>query len=413
MRDKCVFSQLLRRIVLLFVVTMLFTRVSVAQTDLQIMVSGPWAYVVDPHPEKDLGQPVQKRIVLAVTAGSGSTMDHHAYIFSGDNASLFRAKPEMGPPGFYYLDIDRSVRTFNGTMSGSDVSPQPLEASVDNAQIGNVLDHPSTPRYAISLPEPDYYTTYKGSYGDGLSQSIVAAQHITANSNTPPGMYTTWMVLHYWTSAAVPAILKDPAGKLTPYAFANNGYALGVSIVMGVPGMGSQSTCDSLSSDSFGKSKNLWNLPLYARFPSETDGIHGVQNIGDFHYDCNEAGTVAVEEAQQEFRKAQDNESATLEYIRGLRSQLDSAGLQPRNADLLPVRSAVAALYFGPVPQDVIQNIDCVEEFLNHKPPSACPNATKQAAQTYLDDIGVIVRKKAAGSTDCHEAQIIVNSAFH
>jgi len=407
-------AQFLGKTVFLIFLVSLFSKSVHSQTfDFQIMVNGPWDYVVDPQ---QTNHPNTGRRIVLVAPASATTMGHNVYIFVGDNAANFRTQPTI-VPGLYFFDIDPATRTFAGHMLPTDTpsATYPAPQWIDDVTITNVL-YKTKNRYAISLPAPDYYSEYKGSYGDGNSQSIVDIKHITAISNTQPRDYTTWMVLHYQMKSKGAANLSDSDTGASPpvrnFPYADQSHA--ISITMGVPGPSSETDCDSLSTDSFTQSKMLWNFSAYARFPSEVDGLSGTQNRDDFHYNCIEAGTKNVASAQMVFERAQTGLNDTLGRIETLKTYIDSLmrreakpatkGAKDAVNDVDSLAKALGDLSFGKVSDEITLKLNCVSNVVHSQVPSSCSTATQ-----YLDDLTLISKQKAAGGTDCHTGQTSIN----
>lgn len=403
-----------KTVFLIFLASLCSKRVQSQTFDFQIMVNGPWDYVVDPQ---QTNHPNAGRRIVLVAPAAATAMGHNVYVFVGDDAANFRTQPTI-VPGLYFFDIDPATRTFAGHLLPTDTPSATYSAPqwVDEATISNVL-YKTKNRYAISLPAPDYYSEYKGAYGDGNSQSIVDINHITAISNTPPHNYTTWMILHYQMKSKGAANLNDSdtTGASPPvHNFPYTDQSHAISITMGVPDMSSETDCDSLSTDSFTQSKILWNFSAYARFPSEVDGLSGTQNRGDFHYNCNEAGMQNVASAQMAFERAQTGLNDTIGRIENLKTYIES--LMRREAkpatksakdavnDLDSLTKALGDLSFGKVNDEITLKLNCISYVVHSQVPSSCSNATK-----YLDDLTSISKSKAAGGTDCHKGQTNIN----
>jgi len=275
MKHTCRCSQTMGRIALLFVIALLCARPSAAQKDLQIMVSGPWAYVASASDKT--------RIFLVAPASA----HHKTYIFPGTNAADFRNQGSyIIGNGLYRLDFDPSLKAA--------YTPTPQEATVISPATVNDLNKvsaivSSTSNYVISLPAPDDYSTYVDPLGlvDGYSESKVAPSSVTPS--TPPKVYTTWMVLHY-SVKALPALLKqtgaanksiatrDPAGKAPG----------GISIVLGDPNLNDYDPyCDSISLESLNGQNSLWGLTEYARFPKQDK--YGKQRHYLYDYTCSDS----------------------------------------------------------------------------------------------------------------------------
>jgi hypothetical protein len=267
----------------LLLLVVFFVSSLAAQTEMQIMVNGPWDYVADPNPQNDPnpnGRSEKRVVVVAPT----STHHKDAQIFEGDKAFAFDAKPERSV-GLYYLDIyNRVVPPADKRSAGP--APPTYPAQVSASRIKQVLYSRRKVRFAVSLPVPDYYSTYTGPYslqGESLSESIMDSTHITVPDKKKD--YTTWMVLHYWVSAEqaakLTAILDDgiafPAEDISFKSDSNPASVKGISIVMGAKDKNNDFQCDSYSSESFVRAMTLWRLSLYARFPAEKQV--GIQNI--------------------------------------------------------------------------------------------------------------------------------------
>jgi hypothetical protein len=122
--------------------------------DLQIMVNGPWDYVVDPIQKKTLTQTDKSNIGLHLWPPA--TESHMATIFYGTEATKFKGQPELHK-GLYYIDIDRAPRTVNGKRSQADLAraAYPLP-KISQKRITDIFtSNPPMPRNAISLPKPD------------------------------------------------------------------------------------------------------------------------------------------------------------------------------------------------------------------------------------------------------------------
>jgi len=332
MKHTCLYSQRLLIMALFFVVVFSTKRV-VGQSEVQIMVSGSWDYVEDPRPDKDpnqIGQTLD-RIVLV----SPQTVSHAAFVFSGDNAAKFAPAspgqpPSMTPlpgPGMYYLDISNLTQGSGHKPQPGDVMPlnysnlQPTPQPIRISTINKVLykqNGGGMPRYAVSLPTPDYYTTYSGNWGEGVSESKVDVAPITSQL---PSHYTTWMVLHYWVSttpasASLTAVLDNgQLPNMPPYPFtidanpsAPKAVVPAISVVMAAVYGQNNTVCDSFSQDSFDHATQLWGLTRYAKFPGENPS--GVQQPGVYASRCTSgqaAGSADCHAAQTSINGAVQN----------------------------------------------------------------------------------------------------------
>jgi hypothetical protein len=308
MMHMCGYSQVFTRWTFLLACAVLSVGHLTAQTtEVQIMVNGSWDYVEDPSPGKDpnsAGQ-VLDRIVLV----SPQHDTHGAFVFSGNNAAHFADKsvdessgkskiklipiyPQLAS-GIYYLDIENLLPKSGHQSTAKDLKPSNYINTqfVRVGKINEVLYNPKMPRVAVSLPEPDYYSTYTGKRG--FSESKVDTKLI---ANQKRHKYTTWMVLHYWVnsidgvvpSAGLTAILDDhSAYPPTNYTFKNDlgsSTPIGISVVMGAIKLDPDVSCDSFSLESFNMSSKLWGLTRYAKFPGED--LSGNQHAGVYHSEC-------------------------------------------------------------------------------------------------------------------------------
>jgi hypothetical protein len=292
MTQQCRYWQTLGRVILLFVMATLWARPLAAQTEIKIMINGPFDYMVDP-----------RNPTRIVVMAAKSTYHTPVQIFSGDNAAA--------PPTTGLQTLQLGVFSMDFTGHIPHTGPLPVTPIV--YQVGNQIDvkviddavyKPTMPRYALSLPKPDYYTTFYGSFGTarwtGLSQSIISASQITSTAVVPDARaedYTTWMVLHYSVSAAPSsATLTGKRDDGTPFpqqsikfsSFSAQTPIKAISIVqMGLPDLGNDPKCDTYSHDSFKHSNDLWHLGLYALFPQlDGQGANSNQVHDVFNYDC-------------------------------------------------------------------------------------------------------------------------------
>lgn len=449
MMHTCGHSNFFGNTVLIFLATLLFSGSAQAQShDLQIMVSGPWSYVRDPQPEKDKhsnGLLGDSRIILIAPAAH-----HCAYVFSGPDATNWPSSVCHQLPGrlsansssdvaLYYLDFPAIVQDH---LMGepSEEAPQlyaPSQVSQDT--IKQVLNNPDPlhQRYAISLPMPDYISTYTGDYGSGFAESKVKVGHISYK--TPRRDYTVWLVLHY-------SVNKSPTSLslyLYDNASANSGLAVpvtldenrsGISIVAFDGGMDSDTRCDKMSVDTFSQSAEIWGLQEHVRFPEELDDA-GTQNKGFFHYDCAErsaASTAATEQkdtpgsgepAAMAFHvneigkqgKTNENADRFTKSIAKLREDLDQAisGKSPADyrAHWEAAHDALLA-YRGHIPKFAERVLSCTLAFMEHPKDKKSPFCQEITLLQEELAAAPVFGPRTPGSTDCHPGQISINNAF-
>jgi hypothetical protein len=276
MKHNFCFSQTRGRTALLSMMVLLLVAPFVAATDLQIMVSGSWAYVTDPSESS--------RVFIV----SPKSHFHHAYILPGTGADTFGQS--VSPPidaGLYRLDFDPRLRT---THIGKRMKHAVLVPfAVSRAQVSTVLW--STSNYIISLPAPDDWTEYVDPTGNfsGHSESKVALNVVTPTSPASGKNYTTWMVLHYSVKTLPPSLqLAGGATQTILTTDGQNNHSGGISIVLGDPVMqDNDPKCDSVSLESFNAQNVLWHQTRHVLFP-----IQDKDNNGKWHqthqYDYND-----------------------------------------------------------------------------------------------------------------------------
>ncbi|HLW52345.1 MAG TPA: hypothetical protein VKW06_05845 [Candidatus Angelobacter sp.] len=344
--------------------------------EFQIMVNGPWAYVADPNPSRDPNPNADKHKRVVVVAPLGAS--HQGFVYAGVDAR----SGDVGKvdSGLYYLDFDN--RTFAGSQAADDLPPMVYQTPpVDPAKIEAVL-YQGASRLAISLPEPDYFTTYVGQYGLGLAESKVSGKHIMPSA--PPREYTIWMVLHYQVTqspASVTSNIPDPARPRARRAIdvKDNG----ISIVMRAAVPPVDMRCDTLSLETFAESRNLWGMVHHARFPEELDK-KGTQNRGVYHYEC-------AEDFTKEMPASPSPSAARITEIPGESQRVDERaspdGRSPglHNASYVPGRST---------------NDD--EDLNSQQATDAGP---------LLKKLGRVMTV-SMGSADCHAAQMSINGAL-
>lgn len=294
-------SHPLTRTALLITIAVLCTRFSIAQTtEVQIMVNGAWDFVKDPSPKKDPNSAGRKldRVVLVAPY----ITSHGAFIFQGSDAATFLT-PTLPPTpiyspldtGIYYLDINNLVQHSGHTRPVGDLAPVncsgAAQQSVTAKTIKNILyKSAGSVRWAVSLPAPDYYSTYSGPRG--TSESAVDVKPIPDSPSAAKlaKSYTTWMVLHYWVNSKAPSAMlfvkRDNATTPSPLPGVNfmtttASPVPGISVVMGAIGQECDYKCDSISQHSFDQDSSLWGLTRYAKFPEED--ISGNQTRGKYN----------------------------------------------------------------------------------------------------------------------------------
>jgi hypothetical protein len=393
------------------------------------MVSGSWDYVVDPHPEKDPNQNGQKQNRIAIV--TPVTEGHMATIFYATGATKFKGQPELHK-GLYYIDIDRALRTGNGKRSQVDLAPAayPLP-KISQKRIEDIFTaNPPMPRIAISLPKPDYFTTYGGPDGagphnEGTSEARIGK--VPTGSWTSRAEYTTWMVLHYQVTGSSSATVSnstDDGGSPPAGSIPFNLHSPSFNIVMGATTDG-DTRCDMMSLESFKQSKKLWGNPMiFARFPEPSDQV-GHQNRGKYHFWCFDPESAGFSIADSKFMIAKDNVKITTGAIERLKTEITVATqgsvsgeaaltADAAKQDIELVRKSLDDLALGHLPTKVSSELTCLAEVSDRKLPIACPNKrvpTVQVIDEYVADLLQLART-AVGGADCHKAQFNINAAI-
>jgi hypothetical protein len=419
--------------------------------DFTIMVNGSWTFVPDPTPTNDPNKDGDKvaRVVLVAPAFNA---DHVVFIYQGVDA----AHPTMGTPNIqpalYYLDFDLGIRTFRGRRGTGEQLPNPYspQQTVSGDAIKTIIYHRSDV-YAISLPTPDYYTTYDD-HGFGVAESKISDQTPITISN-PHSDYTNWMVLHYQVAKPVVAmtqsmIITNNGVPGQPVPGSAPAEQSSISIVMMPPNPTSRYSCDFLSRESFGQTEKLWNLALHARFPVEADSL-GTQERGTYDYTCDEADAahaamVDSHQKQEAFLMARKPRcvDATLRRVQLLEAGVtaepskkssstqvspnrdavcevrdestgpvacapDAKDVRARDA-FCDIRSSLSDLSFSKMSAPVQHDVDCLGEVVRVLKPGTCE--AQERAQVFAK-VALDVVLLAMGSTDCHAPQINLNGA--
>jgi hypothetical protein len=321
-----------------------------AQTqDFEIMVNGPWQFVVA------LDSAGKER--LFVVAPYDDT--HVAYLWSGSNASMRYWMDSMGNP-VGKLDLRQNETDSTGkyqqniyALDFSNYSPltppfprrspelvYQTTTRISQSTIQKVLFPAATDtsisRYAISLPVPDYVRTYSGRFGHGTAEAEIPT---AIDGSAAPAAQTTWAVLHYGlttatASSSVSLAGGENAGQISfgaPDIYGHYGVSLALieaplckistttspkyygtdcmkySELVSPPAWTDDMSCDSLSGLSFALSAKLWGLNEYALFPSEKNQA-GDQDFGNYDYECGPYGGKNVSAARvQQTQVAEHN----------------------------------------------------------------------------------------------------------
>ncbi len=401
--------------------------------EFQIMVNGPWDYVLDPEPERDGGSPGEDRIVLVAPAMMDANKDmiHVAHIFWGTDATK---PPDDAPPvnpstpgnlALYYLDFVRELTNIEGN-SDTEEPPKlyhPRQA-VSIARIKHILYGSSAMRYAISLPMPDYVSTYTGEYGSGFAESKINTGSVT--NGMVPQNYTIWMVFHYTVATTPPAVsvrMDDGSGSSlqkrsdipTPNPAASNSY--GISITLMESTTRDNDRCDTVSGKSFSDSMQMWHLPEHARFPVARDVDGDGQYPGYYDYEkCFESHGLNVDQMSRRIKEIRKNNDKMFEAIKKLRSELVQAEKTVAVADFKEVEDLLLASPGPGQSARVRHDLTCVKALINHEErQQGCPaKFTPEVVNQYFGtgDRDGRMGLLTVGRSDCHKAQISINGVL-
>jgi hypothetical protein len=392
MRDRSFFFKSLEMAVSAFALGAFFVAPLLGQTDLQIMVNGPWNYVEDP---KDSTRVI---VIAPIT-----TIHNSAEIFSGDDATQFSGKRVL-ESGIFYFNV--SNRTFPSKTSTA--NPYPLTVADHKVIVNEVYNH-TVARWAISLPKPDYYETYKSAKWSGTSLSIISPTPITTSG--AQANYTTWMVLHYSVNNVAPATFTGSSddGTVThndtiPFTNTSGGTNLGVSIVT-MAKDSNNDRCDGYSTDSFRNNKALWSIatPLYALFP--TLDVSG--NVtGTFDYNCPQMPTQEYLQARMKAREIPKQVQQIREYLEDP-ERIKKEHPEKDAQDLLSlIQGILTVLFTDKLPTPISRDFKIVDQQIK----KATDKRSLLEAEKALTRIDQTVWPFTAGGGDCHMAQINVNS---
>jgi hypothetical protein len=390
------------RFFLTFIALWVLIGSAAAQTEVHIMVSGPWAYVADPAPAVT---PTPRVVVVAPYLP-----DHfQAMIFSGGDTFNFPGHSQhQKDKGKYYVNIDNLTPNACGTPP-PDARPAvtyPLPVP-DPTIIQNLVKGPG-PRYAFSLPIPCYYESYVDAHAKIDKNPI--GSHMKDND------YAIWTILHYSVSSVGQAHLTGtPDGSPTPvdlplqFVQTEPDLSPAISIVMGAKSpFDTDLPCDSASVVSVKAEAHLFQQDLHAQFP-ELVGTGGMA-IQSYHY------IDSCKDAIKRLLKAADATRARNDIDR-VEAYLRDQNPDRKNDTRAAVRNIIEILQtIGPLPPQVrteLANTGLLDdaEISGNQKLRPGPGATLGAHTLTLTRAYVGAFTPGAG--DCRAAQLNVNGAVH
>lgn len=371
-----------------------------AQQEVQIMVSGPWAYVPGPTPTPPLPNPTPTPAIVI----AAPQIDHHGdiQIFSGEDADEFNSIPlgtdvitiGHNQPGKYTLIISGLADCDPVPNPAPTPTPQAFPLTVASVDVDNVLQAPSK-GFAILIPKPCYYTSFLE------SRSRLAVEPNSITQDDPP--HTTWMVLHYKANCGVTPIASIQELANSSAKFHSNDLLdpAAISIVLGADTQKeSNRRCDSLSGQSVRLEAGLFGATLHYQFPRV---LKSGEQSHDYKLDCTD-NFAFLTQAQLK---------SVLSDIKTIESFLKNPGRDPAAAQAAFRRLNYIIPLLHP-PENIRKELDKVQSRLF--PPAARGSSTKNAQAAAeiapLDQLRSYAIPMTAGAADCRGAQLNVNDTI-
>jgi hypothetical protein len=400
-------------LVFTFVSTMLILATPLfGQIDVEIAVSGPWDF----YPDND------RVAIMAPIAG------HHGpvMVFTGEDVEQFG-----GQSAFASADFNLEVKNLNcSNPKPSHANTYKMIKGIDPGLIAKILHKhqdykKEIPRYTISLPVPCYYTS------EGLfdRMSIVSATKITSPSPQLASPYATVTILHYQVSSIEPAALTATSDDGTilysdSFAFGSNsgGSKKSITIVMASATDNGDPECDSNSTETFRKSRELLGLEghLFVHFPQLF--LRGDQS-DDYSTNCIDDGQdiLAGPAADAATKAALAPEIFT--SVRRLQRFLEKPVVKGGPAAkkvVADIRSKFES-WPGGAPVTVSRELKAAETAIDHlalqknaKSMKAQPRLPAKNAgnQRFFEQTLKLLDDRTPGSGDCNKAQLSINDVF-
>lgn len=340
--------------------------------DLEIMVNGPWTFVVYADPSLYNGAdrlylvaPADETHFAGMWSGANASMQNWAQILKQgglpDNNQIL--SPSDSNSQYLYSASFSPKPDSLGSISEENESVYQATTRVSQSDIRGLLLNLGTNRYAISLPMPDSVKTYSGDYGPGVAE-IKLENKTNPNLTTNARQYSTWTVLHYGVAnmAASDSVAMTYSDKFGQHSFSlpietakdldGSIQRYGISIVlMGAPlcktstvdhlyyypksctkysefspAQSDDQKCDSLSGFSFANNAALWHMPEHVLFPAEQDW-EGTQNPWNYRYDC----APAYKENLQTLHDSQQNAAKrNIKVVSDIKALNEAIGALPQ-----------------------------------------------------------------------------------
>ncbi|MGC2695236.1 MAG: hypothetical protein WA738_05535 [Candidatus Angelobacter sp.] len=361
--------------------------------EVQIMVSGPWAYVTAPNPSPT------PAIVIAT-----AQIPHHGdvQVFSGEDADDFDSLPPTrdiitiahNQPGKYTLVISGLDKC--DPVPNPAPTPAPLAYPLNGVNVDSVLRGPSN-GFSILMPKPCYYTSFVE------SRSRLAVDPNSIKQEDPA--YTTWMVLHYKAKAGViptASVQEIANSQATFLSIDPPSDPPAISIVMGSDSPNeTNSRCDSLSGQSVQLEGALFGAKLHYQFPRLLK--YGEQSH-DYKQDCIDSFASLTE---GQLKKVLHDINIVESF------QRDPSRSRARaNAAFTELNGLVRALFPkepGKQPKNVVDELEKAGKLF---PPLAGGVSPKNAHDAEFTQTTLYAISMTPGAGDCRGAQLNVNSTI-
>jgi hypothetical protein len=395
------------RIVLLFlmnfVIGLTLTTPLAAQTDIKIIVNGPWSYVADPADNQ--------RVIIISPKTS-----HHLDVQIGPKPS---ANKNYLTPGLYRIEIANSF-TCDSTTSAA--FPYQL-TNIGDSAIANAIASTGK-RYAFSIPKPCYYSEKEFTFSN-----ISASPIVSSGSTTKGDHYSRLMELHYTVKPAADSTLTGQSDNGTVYndSIGFRGNAIWVSMQTDTFGGDTDLDCDSTSAISFLNSLSLFGAKRYVWFPWLDTYGNQAGNQGYYLDDCQmdnnqrdiqnnmrlaSSALDDIENIEQYFRHPDESlrkkTEEALSRLTTMVKALQGATSLPRLPGILArptIKDVTSEINF--VTAKLLKNEKSIRTTDSHK--IAPLNSQLSRPKVLLSKTYDYFLLSAAGSADCHGAQISVN----
>jgi hypothetical protein len=384
---------------LLLIAVLWFPKPATAQVDIKIIVDGPWAYVADPD------APQTRIFVIAPVERNHSDAEIYPKP-SGHSGMIPTGKYNLEIVGFDLKNCDDTPsKAFPYALK--DISPDAIKKAISS----------TNQRYAFSVPKPCYYRE-----ADNKFSKISPTPINTPADQVKGDPYTTTMELHYLVPTVTAAKLTGKSDKGTTYNDAvdlKNNY---IQFIMsaGLLTQNDEQQCDSTSAASFLATVKLFGEKRYVWFPMLNPLGNQIKDF--FQENCQKDNTREALLTNMQTASAALNDIEIIEqYIVDPKAhgqqtvlealtRLSGAVESLKTADTLPKVPGSPA---RPEISVVREELERAKAFILNKQSSKIASKDQTAAEEIkpprLLNAYRYVVFSAAGSADCHGAQVGVN----